>query len=42
LMTRGLVEDVGPERHHVFASLHPFEKNDPTIEKWVQGRPLYC
>ena len=26
LMTRGLIEDVGPETYHVFASLHPFEK----------------
>ena len=25
-------EDVAPERHHVSASLHPFEKNDPTVE----------
>jgi hypothetical protein len=31
-MTRGLVEDVVPERYHVFTSLHPFEKNDPTVE----------
>ena len=31
-MTRGLVEDVGPGRYHVFASLHPFEKNETTVE----------
>lgn len=34
LMTRGLVEDVRVrlEKYHVFASLHPFQKNDPAVE----------